>query len=122
MAPITNPLTGIIKSSIPELFDYLFTTYGNITACSIAAARMKAQNQVYKHGKPLASILVNYRKFQEMSSAFGTNKSDTHIINMATRAQARASTPMAGVTLGSGERDGAEGDVGDRNFYIGKSG
>jgi hypothetical protein len=84
MAPITNPLTGIIESSIPELFDYLFTTNGNITARSIASARMKAHNQVYKHGKPLASIFVNYRKFQEMCSAFGTNESGAHLINMAT--------------------------------------
>ena len=84
MAPLTNNTTGIVEVSIPDLFAYLFNTYGNVTARSIAAARAEAANQVYVHSKPLALIFANYKKFEDMSTAFGTHESDAHLINMAT--------------------------------------
>ena len=84
MAPITNNTTGIVEVSIPALFAYLFTTYGNVTAQSIATARADAANQVYVHSKPLALIFAHYKRFEDMSTAFGTNETDAHLINMAT--------------------------------------
>jgi hypothetical protein len=84
MAPVTNNTTGIVEVTLPALFEYLFTTYGNVTASSIAIARANAANQVYIHSQPLAIIFANYRKFKDMSTAFGTHESDAHLINMAT--------------------------------------
>ena len=84
MAPVTNTTTGIIDRTIPTLFKYLFDTYGNITARSIATAREAAANQVYDHSKPLTLIFTNYHKFQAMSTAFGTHETDEHLINMVT--------------------------------------
>ena len=84
LAPLINPTTGLFEVDIPDLFDYLFTTYGNITARSIATARAAAQNQVYDPSKPLSHMFVSFRTFKDMSAAFGTHESDEHLINMAT--------------------------------------
>ena len=84
LAPVINPTTGLFEVNIPDLFDYLFTTYGNITARSIAKARTEAQDQKYDHSKPLAHMFTLFRTFKDMSAAFGTHESDEHLINMAT--------------------------------------
>ena len=39
LLPKTNKISGLITSSIPDLFEYLFRAFGNISAITLADER-----------------------------------------------------------------------------------
>jgi len=74
--------TGTIKSSIPEVFKYLFDTYGNITDQMIHEERATLLQHQYSHEQPVANIFSKIHKYATLAEAHGTPETDQQLISI----------------------------------------
>ena len=81
LSAVTKRNTGIVNLSIPDLFTYLYKTFGNITPQSHAAARAKAISHKYDHSQPMANVLNVVNTFADQAEAFGAPESDIQLVN-----------------------------------------
>ena len=67
--PLLHDDTGTIKSSIPEVFKYLFDTYDNITDQMIYEERATLLQHQYIHEQPVANIFSKIYKYATLAEA-----------------------------------------------------
>jgi len=80
--PLLHDDTGTIKSSIPEVFKYLFDTYGNITDQMIHEERAALLQHQYIHDEPVANIFSKIHKYTTLEEAHGTPETDPQLISI----------------------------------------
>jgi len=76
LMPLLHDDTGIIKSTIPDVFQYLFDTYGNITDQMIHDERATLLQHQYVHDEPVANIFSKIHKYTTLAEAHGTPETD----------------------------------------------
>ena len=82
LMPLLHDDTGTIKSSIPEVFKYLFDTYGNITDQMIHEERATLLQHQYIHEQPVANIFSKIHKYATLAEAHGTPETDPQLISI----------------------------------------
>jgi len=82
LMPLLHEDTGTIKSSIPEVFKYLFDTYGNITDQMIHDERAALLQHQYIHNEPVANIFSKIHKYSSLAEAHGTPETDPQLISI----------------------------------------
>ena len=84
LLPKLDRKTGLPKVKIPELFQYLFKTYGNITAPALAAEKQAVLNHVYVHDEPLDVVFERILAYNDKAETFSCPESDEQLMHMAT--------------------------------------
>ena len=84
LLPKLDRKTGLPKVKIPELFQYLFKTYGNITAPALAAEKQAVLNHVYVHDDPLDVVFERILAYNDKAETFSCPESDEQLMHMAT--------------------------------------
>ena len=79
----TDHLTRTIHCSIPEVFQYLFDTYGNITNFSLNEARQSTIAHTYVHSDSISNVFDLVDEYAEMADANNTPESSNQLISMA---------------------------------------
>ena len=82
LMPLLHDDTGIIKSTIPDVFQYLFDTYGNITDQMIHDERATLLQHQYVHDEPVANIFSKIHKYTTLAEAHGTPETDPQLISI----------------------------------------
>ena len=70
------------EPSIPEVFKYLFHTYGNITDQMIHEERATLLQHQYIHDEPVANIFSKIHKCTTLAEAHGTPETDPQFISI----------------------------------------
>ena len=81
--PLCNSTTEAITKSIPDIFEYLFASYGNITAVTLSEKRREIESHQYDHAKPLENVFRLIQDFYDMSAACCSPEPESGLINMA---------------------------------------
>jgi len=81
LMPLLHDDTGTIKSSIPEVFKYLFDTYGNIDQMIHEERATLLQHQ-YIHDEPVTNIFSKIHKYTTLAEAHGTPETDAQLISI----------------------------------------
>ena len=82
LLPKTNKISGLIDCSIPDIFDYLFRAYGNITAISLAEERYSVIKLQYLHAEPIETVFDKVNEYANMTEAYGLPESDRLLIEL----------------------------------------
>ena len=82
--PKVNRTTGMIDDTIPNVFDYLYNSYGNITALALEEERQKILNHTYSHADPMEVIWDLLNEYADMAETHGTPIPDAQLISIAT--------------------------------------
>ena len=82
LLPKTNKISGLIDCSIPDIFEYLFRAYGNITAISLAEERYNVIKLQYLHAEPMETIFDKVNEYANMAEAYGLPESDRLLIEL----------------------------------------
>ena len=80
--PLLMDDTGTIKSSIPEVFKYLFDTYGNVIDQMMHEERATLLQHQYSHEQPVANIFSKIHKYATLAEAHGTPETDQQLISI----------------------------------------
>ena len=83
LLPKTNRFNGTIKGTIPEIFKYLYKSYGNITNFSLEATRQSLLAYPYNHEEPLDAPFAAIDDYADMSEAHGTPLSEEILKGLA---------------------------------------
>ena len=78
----TDHLTRTIHCSIPDVFQYLFDTYGNITNFSLNEARQSTIAHTYVHSDSISNVFDIVDEYAEMADANNTPESSEQLISM----------------------------------------
>jgi hypothetical protein len=84
LLPKTCDITGLITCSIPDIFEYLFRAYGNITSTVLADARHKCTQVQYVHNQPMESVFTKINEYANMAEAYGLPESDRQLVEIGT--------------------------------------
>ena len=82
--PKVNRTTGMINDTIPKVFEYLYNSYGNITALALEEERQKILNHSYSHADPMEVIWDLLNEYADMAETYGTPIPDAQLISLAT--------------------------------------
>jgi len=74
--------TGTIKSSIPEVFKYLFDTYGNVIDQMMHEERATLLQHQYIYEQAVANIFSKIHKYEALAEAHGTPETDPQLISI----------------------------------------
>ena len=91
LLPKTDRFTGIINGTIPEIFQYLFESYGNITSFSLENNRQALLAMTYNHADPLDVVFHAIDDYADMADAHGTTVSEDQLIHFASMILMKAS-------------------------------
>ena len=94
----TDHLTRTIHCSIPEIFQYLFETYGNITNFSLNEARQATIAHTYVHSDSVSNVFDLIDEYAEMADAHNTPESSEQLISMAMMILMRANIFSEAIT------------------------
>jgi hypothetical protein len=83
LLPKTDRFTGAIKGTIPEIIQYLFDSYGNLTAFSVESKRQALLAISYNHAEPLDFVFNAVSDYADMAEAYGTSISDDQLMSLA---------------------------------------
>ena len=83
LLPKTNRITGVITASIPDVFQFLFQAYGNITVFTLAEARQATIKHQYVHADPIENVFEAIQTYADMAEAHGTPESQQQLMDMA---------------------------------------
>ena len=84
LRPLIDRITRCIESSIPEVFNYLYQAYGNLTDHFIVSERQRILQHQYNHANPLEDIFDMLANYNDMATAHGTPETDAQLMSMAT--------------------------------------
>jgi hypothetical protein len=74
--------TGLLEGTVPQIFQYLFDTYGATTPQSLAAAKEKVEATTYNHARPIVTIFTAINEYANMAEAANAAKTPTQLINI----------------------------------------
>ena len=77
-----NKISGLLNSSIPDIFEFLYRAYGNLSSITIAEARQKILQLQYTHQDPIENIFDKINDFSTMADAYGNPESDKMLIEL----------------------------------------
>jgi hypothetical protein len=83
LLPKTDRFTGAINGTIPEIIQYLFDSYGNLTAFSVESKRQALLAINYVHAEPLDVVFNAVADYADMADAFGTPISEDMLMSLA---------------------------------------
>jgi hypothetical protein len=81
--PKTDRFTGAINGTISEIIQYLFDSYGNLTAFSVESKRQALLAISYNHAEPLDVVFNAVSDYADMADAYGTPISDDQLMSLA---------------------------------------
>ena len=84
LRPLIDQVTRCIESSIPEVFNYLYQAYGNLTDHFIVSEQQRILQHQYNHANPLEDIFDMLANYNDMATAHGTPETDAQLMSMAT--------------------------------------
>jgi hypothetical protein len=84
LIPKTDRFTGAVKGTIPEIFQYLYKSYGNITNFTLESKRQELLAYNYVHAEPLDVIFNAIDEYADMAEANGTSLSEDQLKGIAT--------------------------------------
>ena len=84
LQPKIDRNTGLIKVTIPQLFQYLFKTYGNITAQGLVNEKQALLNHTYAHSDPLDLVFELIECYCDKAATFGCPETEEQKMHMAT--------------------------------------
>ena len=84
LQPKIDRNTGLIKVKIPQLFQYLFKTYGNITAQGLVREKQNLLNHTYVHTDPLDLVFELVECYCDKAATFGCPETEEQKMHMAT--------------------------------------
>jgi len=82
MMPLIDEDTGVIRGTIPNTMDYLFSTYGNISDQKLNETRQVTINHTYVHADPVANVFNVINKYAAMAQAQGTPETSEQLISI----------------------------------------
>ena len=94
----TDRLTNTITCSIPDIFAYLFHTFGNITDMSLAEARNNAVSHTYVHSDSINNVFDLIDEYADMAEAHGTPEPEAQLMSIAMIILMRANIFAEGIT------------------------
>ena len=94
----TDRLTNTITCSIPDIFTYLFHTFGNITDMSLAEARNNAVSHTYVHSDSINNVFDLIDEYADMAEAHGTPEPEAQLMSIAMIILMRANIFAEGIT------------------------
>ena len=83
LRPKINRFNGSLKGNIPDIFQYLFKAYGNITNFTLETTRQSILAMSYDHQDHLSNVFAKIDDYATMSDAHGTNLSDEVLKGLA---------------------------------------
>jgi hypothetical protein len=83
LLPKTDRFTGVVKGTISEIIQYLYESYGNLTAFSVESKRQALLAISYNHVEPLDVVFNAVADYADMAEAFGTPISEDQLISLA---------------------------------------
>jgi hypothetical protein len=83
LLPKTDRFTGAINGTIPEIIQYLYDSYGNLTAFSVESKRQALLAISYNHAEPLDVVFNAVSDYADMADAYGTPISDDQLMSLA---------------------------------------
>ena len=84
LQPKIDRNTGLIKVKIPQLFQYLFKTYGNITAQGLVREKQSLLDHTYVHSDPLDLIFELVESYCDKAATFGCPETEEQKMHMTT--------------------------------------
>ena len=80
---LRNVNTDMINESIPEIFDYLQTNYGQITAEEMVAKEDDLKNFAYDPQAPVDKVFSQISTFQDLCLITNNGKTDQQLCQIA---------------------------------------
>ena len=78
-----NRLTGVIDCSIPDFYEYLFQSYGNITDLALAEKRQSIITYQYVHSESIHNTFDTIQEYADMAEAHGTPETQEQLMSIA---------------------------------------
>ena len=82
LLPMVNKISGLLNSSIPAIFEFLYRAYGNLSSITIAEERQKILQLQYTHQDPIENVFDKINDFSTMADAYGNPESDNMLIEL----------------------------------------
>ena len=82
MMPLIDEDTGVIRGTVQNTMDYLFSTYGNISDQKLNETRQETINHTYIHANPIANLFIVINKYAVMAQAQGTPETSEQLISI----------------------------------------
>ena len=82
LLPMINKISGLLNSSIPAIFEFLYRAYGNLSSITIAEERQKVLQLQYVHQDPMENVFDKINNFSTMADAYGNPESDAMLIEL----------------------------------------
>ena len=79
----TDRYTGIINGTIPEIFQYLFDSYGNITGYTLESKRQSLLSMTYVHAQPLDVVFHAVDDYADMAEAYHATVTEDQLVHFA---------------------------------------
>ena len=108
LRPKINRLTGVINCKIPELYDYLFEAYGNISDLTLADKRQTTINHQYVHEDSITNTFEVIQDYADMAEAHGTPESDEQLKSITMIILMRANIFAESITEWNKKRNTAD--------------
>ena len=99
MISLIDEDTGVIRGTVQNTMDYLFSTYGNISDQKLNETRQTTINHTYIHADPIANVFNVINKYAAMAQAQGTPETSEQLISIG-----RMITTNANIFAGSVEK------------------
>ena len=80
--PLINEDTGVIRGTVQNTMDYLFSTYGNISYQKLNETRQQTINHTYIHSDPISNFYNVINKYAAMAQAQGTPETSEQLISI----------------------------------------
>ena len=80
---LRDPITYMIQKPIPEIIEFLQTTYGQITPQELADREDALKNTVYDPSRPVDLIFNQITKFKELCELCHNTKTDVQLVQLA---------------------------------------
>ena len=80
---IRNSVTSRITRTIPEIFDYLFKTYGNVTRTELSELKQRVENMQFIASEPVDVIITEIDDLADIAEIAKSPLTDSQKIDLA---------------------------------------
>ena len=83
LQPLRNPTTDMIQCTIPDIFEFLRTTYGKLSAVQLKEKENEIDQLIYDPSCNVDTIFNKIQDFQDICVMIGNGKTDTQLVTYA---------------------------------------
>ena len=83
LQPLRYSATDIIQYSIPDIFDFIRTTYGRLYPTQLKAKETDVDNIIYDHSCNVETVFNKIQDFQDLCIMISNDKTDTQLVTYA---------------------------------------